>query len=90
MIMINKEESIKCLEQDIELLLALMNQFAIGSTYFRACYLNIENKRSQISKLKGLNMEEQEFELDDLDIPEVEFEYEHNEDEGCEGGACKI
>lgn len=35
-------------------------------------------------------MEEQEFELDDLDIPEVEFEYEHNEDEGCEGGACKI
>ena len=27
---------------------------------------------------------------DDLDIPEVDFEYQNIEDEGCEGGACKI
>lgn len=84
------DEHIKHLEQDIEFLRNLMNQFVVGSSYFRACYLRIETKKSLINRLKGLDMEEQEFELDDLDIPEVEFEYEHNEDEGCEGGACRI
>ena len=25
-----------------------------------------------------------------FDVPDVDFEYEYEEDEGCEGGACKI
>lgn len=29
-------------------------------------------------------------ELDNLDIPEPEIEYQQQDDEGCEGGACKI
>ena len=29
-------------------------------------------------------------ELDGLDIPDVEIEYEEQDDSGCEGGACRI
>lgn len=28
--------------------------------------------------------------LDDLDVPDVDLDYEYNDDEGCEGGACRI
>jgi hypothetical protein len=32
------------------------------------------------------------MELEDFgfDVPDVDIEYEQNDDEGCEGGACKI
>ena len=37
-------------------------------------------------------MSNEDFELpDDLEVPDVELEYEQPDDEdGCEGGACKI
>jgi len=28
--------------------------------------------------------------LDYLDVPDIDLEYELNDDEGCEGGACRI
>lgn len=28
--------------------------------------------------------------LDALDVPDIDLEYELNDDDGCEGGACKI
>lgn len=28
--------------------------------------------------------------LDDLDVPDIDLEYEQHDDDGCEGGACKI
>lgn len=30
------------------------------------------------------------FEELTFDVPDVDFEYEEQDDEGCEGGACRI
>jgi hypothetical protein len=32
----------------------------------------------------------EEYDELDFDVPDVDFEYEEQDDEGCEGGACKI